>query len=107
MAKFYGKIGYGITGEVRPGVWVNHIDEYDVVGDLIKNSRVLEKSDGANDNINISNTISIVASPYITENFHLIKYVTFLGTKWKVKTAEVQYPRILLTLGGEYNGEQA
>lgn len=107
MAKFYGKIGYGITEEVKPGVWVNNIIEKNVIGDLTKNSRLLEKSDGVNDNINISNTISIVADPYITENFHLIKYVKFLGVAWKVKVAEVQYPRIILTLGGEYNGEQA
>lgn len=107
MAKFYGKIGYGITEEVKPGVWVDNIIEKNVIGDLTKNSRLLEKSDGINDNINISNTISIVADPYITENFHLIKYVKFLGVAWKVKVAEVQYPRIILTLGGEYNGEQA
>lgn len=107
MAKFYGKIGYGITEEVKPGVWVDNIIEKNVVGDLTKNNRLLEKSDGVNDNINISNIISIVADPYITENFHLIKYVKFLGVAWKVKIAEVQYPRIILTLGGEYNGEQA
>ena len=111
MAKIYGTLGYGITGEVdpvnRPGVWVDSIIEREFYGELIKNSRRLEKSDGVNDNININNSISIVADPYVTENFHLIKYVKFMGTAWKVKTAEVQYPRIILTLGGEYNGEQA
>lgn len=107
MAKFHGKLGYGITGETKPGVWVDQIIEKDVVGDFIKNTRQLENSGGVNDNININNSISIVADPYVTENFHLIKYVKFMGTKWKVRTAEVQYPRIILTLGGEYNGEQA
>ena len=107
MAKFHGKLGYGITGETKPGVWVDQIIEKDIVGDFIKNTRQLENSGGVNDNININNSISIVADPYVTENFHLIKYVKFMGTTWKVKTAEVQYPRIILTLGGEYNGEQA
>ena len=107
MAKFHGKLGYGITGETKPGVWVDQIIEKDVVGDFIKNTRQLENSGGVNDNININNSISIVADPYVTENFHLIKYVKFMGTAWKVKTAEVQCPRIILTLGGEYNGEQA
>ena len=107
MAKFHGKLGYGITGETKPGVWVDQIIEKDVVGDFIKNTRHLENSGGVNDNININNSISIVADPYVTENFHLIKYVKFMGTAWKVRTAEVQYPRIILTLGGEYNGEQA
>lgn len=107
MAKFHGKLGYGITGETKPGVWVDQIIEKDVVGDFIKNTRQLENSGGVNDNININNSISIVADPYVTENFHLIKYVKFMGTAWKVRAAEVQYPRIILTLGGEYNGEQA
>lgn len=107
MAKFHGKLGYGITGETKPGIWVDQIIEKDVVGDFIKNTRQLENSGGVNDNININNSISIVADPYVTENFHLIKYVKFMGTAWKVRTAEVQYPRIILTLGGEYNGEQA
>ena len=107
MAKFHGKLGYGITGETKPGVWVDQIIEKDIVGDFIKNTRQLENSGEVNDNININNSISIVADPYVTENFHLIKYVKFMGTAWKVKTAEVQYPRIILTLGGEYNGEQA
>lgn len=107
MAKFHGKLGYGITGETKPGVWVDQIIEKDVVGDFIKNTRQLENSGGVNDNININNSISIVEDPYVTENFHLIKYVKFMGTAWKVRTAEVQYPRIILTLGGEYNGEQA
>ena len=107
MAKFHGKLGYGITGETKPGVWVDQIIEKDVVGDFIKNTRQLENSGGVNDNININNSISIVADPYVTENCHLIKYVKFMGTAWKVRTAEVQYPRIILTLGGEYNGEQA
>ena len=106
MAKFHGKLGYGITGETKPGLWVDQIIEKDVVGDFIKNTRQLENSGGVNDNININNSISIVADPYVTENFHLIKYVKFMGTAWKVRTAE-QYPRIILTLGGEYNGEQA
>lgn len=107
MAKFHGKLGYGITGETKPGVWVDQIIEKDIVGDFVKNTRQLENSGGVNDNININNSISIVADPYVTENFHLIKYVKFMGTAWKVKTAEVQYPRIILALGGEYNGEQA
>ena len=107
MAKFHGKLGYGITGETKPGVWVDQIIEKDVVGDFIKNTRQLENSGGVNDNININNSISIVADPYVTENFHLIKYVKFMGTAWKVRTDEVQNPRIILTLGGEYNGEHA
>lgn len=104
MARFYGKLGYGVTEETKPGVYKATIIERDVYGDLIKNVRRLEKSGGVNDNINIDNQVSIVADPYTRENFHLIKYVKFMGIAWVVKSAEVQFPRIILTLGGEYNG---
>ena len=107
MAKFYGKLGYAMTGETKPGVWVDQIIEKDAVGDFLTNRWQLESSGGVNDDINVNHIISIIMDPFTTENWHLIKYVKFMGVAWKVKSVEVSYPRIKLTLGGEYNGEQA
>lgn len=107
MAKFYGKLGYAMTGETKPGVWVDQVIEKDAVGDFLTNRWQLESSGGVNDDINVNHTISVVMDPFATENWHLIKYVKFMGVAWKVKSAEVSYPRIKLLLGGEYNGEQA
>ncbi len=104
MAKFYGVIGYGDTVEVEPGIWEDQIVEHEYYGDLIKNTRKLESSGGINDDINIMNNISIVADPYANKNFHNMRYVTFMGTKWKIKNIEVEYPRLILTLGDVYNG---
>lgn len=104
MAKFYGAIGYGKSIETSPGVWEDQITERMYYGDLIRNSRRLQSSGNLNDNINISNQISIVADPYANENFHLMKYASFMGTKWKITDIEVQYPRLILTVGGVYNG---
>lgn len=107
MAKFYGKIGYSFTGETVPGVWVDDIIEKDVVGDWLKNTRQLVSANQVNDNITVNNLISIVADPYATEHFQYIKYILDArsGVKWKVTNVEVQYPRLLLTLGGEYNAQ--
>ena len=105
MAKFYGQVGYAESVETTPGVWEEQIVERDYCGDLIKNNRKLESSDSVNDNINISNSISIISDPYANENFHKIRYAKFMGTEWKVINVEVsQYPRLILTLGGVYNG---
>lgn len=104
MAKFYGAIGYGKSIETSPGVWEDQITERMYYGDLIRNSRRLQSSGNLNDNINISNQISIIADPYANENFHLMKYASFMGTKWKITDIEVQYPRLILTVGGVYNG---
>ena len=105
MAKFYGKIGYSFTGETVPGVWVDDFVEKDVVGDFVKNTRQLVNSGGVNDDITFNNLVSIVADPYATEHFQFIKYIQDgrSGVKWKVTSVEVQFPRLLLTLGGEYN----
>ena len=104
MAKFYGSIGYAETVEVKPGIWKEQITEKKYYGDLLRNSRRLQTVDKLNDDINVSNEISIVADPYANQNFHLMRYVIFMGTKWKISNVEVQYPRLLLTIGGVYNG---
>ena len=104
MAKFYGVIGFTETVETEPGLWEDSIKEYSYSGDLIRNTRRLESSNGTLDNVNISNVISILADPYARENFHNMRYVVFRGNKWKVSNIEDLYPRLELTLGGLYNG---
>ena len=104
MAKFYGNIGFAETVETEPGVWVEEMTVRPYYGDLVRNTRRLENSGGVNDNINISNDISIIADPYANHNFHSIRYIEFMGAKWKVSNIEVQHPRLILTIGGVYNG---
>lgn len=104
MAKYYGAVGYAKSVEVRPGIWKDEIIERNYYGDVIRNNRRLESGEQVNDDINISNEISILADPYANENFHLIKYVEFMGTKWKVSNITVQFPRLILSVGGVYNG---
>lgn len=107
MARFFGVIGFAETIETKPGVWVEQITERNYYGDLTRNNRRLQSTDQVNDNVTISNEISIVADPYANENFHSMRYVEFMGTKWKISNVEVQFPRLILTTGGLYNGEQA
>lgn len=103
MAKIYGVIGYGKTVETTPGVWEEQITERPYYGELVRNTRRLQTSDALNDNINVANEISIVADSFANENFHAMRYVEFMGAKWKVTNVEVQYPRLILTIGGVYN----
>ena len=105
MAKYYGAIGYVERAETTPGVWKEQITERMYSGDLLRNTSRFQSSDKLNDDINISNDISIIADPYARDNFHSMRYVEFMGAKWKISNVEVQYPRLRLTLGGEYNGK--
>lgn len=107
MAKFYGSVGYADTVETTPGVWEEGITERMYFGDLTRNTRRLQSSDTLNDDINVANEISIVADPFANQNFHKMRYVSFMGSKWKITNVEVQYPRLILTIGGVYNGQTA
>ena len=98
MNKFYGKIGYAISEETVPGVWVERIVERSYYGDVIRNIRRLQSSENLNDDINVSNEISIVADAFANQNFHSMRYVEYMGTKWKVSSIEVKYPRLILKI---------
>ena len=107
MAKYYGVIGYAETVETSPGVYEEQITERNYYGELVRNTRRLQTSDQVNDNINIANEISIIADPFATQNFHAMRYIEFMGAKWKITNVEVRYPRLILTIGGLYNGDES
>ena len=107
MAKFYGAIGFAELVETSPGVWKEQITERNYFGDFGRISHRMESSGNINDNINIANEISIVSDPFADQNSHLMRYVEFRGVKWKISSFVVQHPRLILTVGGVYNGEQA
>lgn len=106
MAKYYGSVGYAEIKENPPGVWVDGITERQYYGDVIRNVRRWQSGENLNDDLTINNQISIVADPYAYQNFHAIKYVTWMGAKWKVSSIDVQYPRLILEVGGVYNGPE-
>ena len=103
MAKFYGMIGFVATEEGKPDVWEERLTERPYYGDLIRNTHRFQNTEHLNDDLVLSNEISIVADPFASQNFHLMRYITFMGTKWKITNVEVQYPRLILTVGGVYN----
>lgn len=104
MAKYYGSVGYAESVETSPGIFKEEIVPREYFGDIIRNNRRLENSGEINDSINVTNQISIVSDPYALQNFWKIRYATFMGQKWKVKDVNVESPRLILTLGGLYNG---
>ena len=107
MAKFYGKVGYIVDEEQAVDVHVNVPVEKPYKGDLLKNNRRLENGIGLNDDVTIANQISIVSDPYAINHMHAIRYVKWRGVCWKVSLVDYQPPRLILTLGGVYNGETA
>lgn len=107
MGKFYGIIGFVSTQEKEgsPGVFVETAEEREYYGDVIRIVRRWQGvQDRVNDDVNLDNQISILSDPYAFENMSHIRYVDWMGSLWKVTSVEVQYPRLLLSIGGIYNG---
>lgn len=103
MAIWYGMIGYGETVEIEPSVYSDTIVERPCYGTITRDMRRFQSSDKVNDDLVISNQLSIISDPYAMENFQNMRYATYMGTKWKITEIEVQYPRLILSLGSEYN----
>lgn len=106
MARYHGKIGFGIQRVTAPGVFREEIVERSYYGDISTNIRSFESGTGLNDNLQIQNQISIVADAFAYQNFHTMRWIEFMGSKWKVRRAEVQRPRLVLSIGDVYNDQQ-
>lgn len=106
MAKFYGKVGFLRTEETAADVHSEVLTERPYKGDVIRNQKRYQSSESLNDDIVLSNSISIVVDTYANENVFAIKYVIYKGVPWKVTNVEIQRPRIILTLGGKYNVQE-
>ena len=104
MAKFHGNVGFAEQVKTAPGVYSEHIVEREFYGDTVSafyNAR--SDSETTNDELTINNRISIVANDYAFQNFQFMKYIVYMGTKWKITNVEVSYPRLILSIGGVYN----
>lgn len=106
MAKYYGAVGYAVAVETAPGVWTDQIIERPYKGEVIRRVSRWQNSGQVNDNLDVSNEISILADPYAYQNFSRIKYVQYMNALWKVTSIEVQRPRLILSIGGVWNGQQ-
>lgn len=110
MARFGGKVGFLYTEETdpvnHPGVYKEVTCERRYYGDVLSNSRRWDQNGNMNDNLVINNRISIVADAFAKSHIGAMKYVKWLGDMWKVTNAEIQYPRVILTIGGQYHAPE-
>jgi hypothetical protein len=107
MARFHDVVGYGETVEKAAGVWEDVITEKPYFGSVERNVRKLQEGENLNKELTVQNSITIVADAYANEHFFAIRYVRWAGVLWTVTDVEVQRPRLILRLGGVYNGPTA
>lgn len=107
MRRFFGKVGYGETVNKGAGVWEDAITARSYYGDVVKNNLNVGNGDKVNDDLSVTNSISIVADAYALNHFSNIRYVEWAGATWKVESVTQAHPRLILGLGGVYHGQKA
>lgn len=102
--KFYGPVGFVEVVEKRAGVKSTSPVEFNYTGDVLKRGLQYQSGQSVNDSITPSQQISILSDPYARKHIGSMRYVKWMGTAWKITDVSMQYPRLILTLGGPYNG---
>jgi hypothetical protein len=105
MARFFGKVGFGQDGNKGDGVYETVITELEYSGDVVRNYRRQENGEKVNNDLSTSTLISVVSDTYANNHFFAIRYVEWAGTLWEVTSVDQESPRLLLQLGGVYNGQ--
>lgn len=102
MARYYGKIGFATQSETRPGIWEDTIEERPYKGDIMTNTRRFDTSEGINDDVVLSNRFSVVSDAYLLSHIPAMRYLEYMGTKFKIVSAEIERPRVSISVGGVY-----
>ena len=100
--KWFGEIGYFVESENVDGIVEDHYLVQQYYGDIIKNYKSNTSENAVNENFELNNRISVVADPYLISHFHKIAWISFMDARFKVHSVELQYPRLIVNLGGVF-----
>ena len=103
MPKIHCEVGYETFEDTGLGDYEPVVTKRHYKGDLITVSKSFNQNEGINDDLRVSNRISLIADAYAYDHFFGIVYVYWAGQRWKVSNVTVERPRLILTLGGVYN----
>ena len=108
MAKYRGKVGFGEQVKTKPGVYEDVITERTYSGDVVRAARQTDTGEGINSGYSLNNSISLVADNYALTHLFAIRYIEWAGVLWNVTSVSVEErPRLLVRMGGVYNGPTA
>ena len=102
MAKYYGMIGFAIQEETRPGVWEDIIEKRPYKGDILHSGRRYDNSENINDNVTLTNRFSIISDAYLYSHIPALRYLEYMGEKFKITSVEIDRPRVTISVGGVY-----
>lgn len=104
MAKYAGLVGYVTQEQTAPSVWSPVEYPKRMKGDIIRQSSSTQNDDKINSDLTLNHRVSLIGDAYAFSSYFNIKWIEIDGRKWEVTSVEVQRPRIIVTLGGPWNG---
>lgn len=110
MARFYGTVGFMQTVEddSRPGMYFEKITEYPKrYGDILTNKWNSSPGKSINDDFKVANRISVVCNKKMISEAQFARYIIWNNVKWEITSVDIEPPRLIFTLGGIYNAQQA
>lgn len=107
MAKYYGNIGFATQVETEPGIWIDAIQSRPYKGDVLRSGRRYENGESINDNFTITNQFSIVSDAFLYSHVPALRYLEYLGSKFKITSVEIDRPRVIIGVGGVYVSEDS
>lgn len=105
MAKYSGLVGYGDQVETAPGVWETITESRMMKGDLIRQNADIRDSAKVNDDITLNHRVSLIGDAYAFDSYFNMKWIQIHGRRWKISSVEVQRPRLIVEIGGLWNGD--
>lgn len=103
MAKYAGNVGYIMTEETEQGVFEPVVTEKFLRGNMLNTTSRSETDNKVNENIRLTQRISVLADAFALSNFMYIRYVWYAGIRWSVNSVELARPRLILNVGGPYD----
>lgn len=104
MAKYSGLVGYATQYEATPGVWKNQVIQRPMKGEFVRQNANITNHDVHGDSI-LNHRISLVGDAFAFANYFDMKWVQVHGRKITVTGVEISRPRLIVSLGGEWNGD--
>lgn len=105
--RYSGKVGYSSPAEVAPDVWQDQFTERIYGGEVLRDTRYFAQGETVLGEVRFQTRLSVVADAFALEHFTDIRYAEWAGRFWTVESASVERPRLILVLGGIYNGAKA
>lgn len=101
--RFVGEVGFADTVETSPGIFEEQITPRRYRGTVTTDAHRLTVDDTVNGQIKTGAIISVLADKELLTRAFDVRWVMYLGVKWKPSYVDIRHPRVVFTLGDRFS----